>query len=246
MEADPDFLGPAALAKAMRFVGDVRETHAARAAQGPERRARHLGLHALLLLPRSAARRASTRATRSRSWAPRPSATASRATRARSTPRSSSPRRTAAAGSRRPSSCRARSARSPPPMDMPFAMRLARAGKVPNPLKAHKAEQNDEVKRLWKLLEADDEVAPRRHADRSHDRHLGALTAMQDATRTTRAAWPRSRPRSSTRRRARCARASTSSCSSCRLRRAAAPATSTRPSPTTTCISTRASSARPS
>jgi succinate dehydrogenase / fumarate reductase iron-sulfur subunit len=37
--------------------------------------------------------------------------------------------------------------------DMPFALQLARAGKVPNPLSPHKAKDNDEVKRLWKLLE---------------------------------------------------------------------------------------------
>jgi succinate dehydrogenase / fumarate reductase iron-sulfur subunit len=40
-------------------------------------------------------------------------------------------------------------------MDVPFALRLARAGKVPNPLSAHKAKNNDQVKRLWKLLEAE-------------------------------------------------------------------------------------------
>ena len=39
-------------------------------------------------------------------------------------------------------------------LDVPFALRLARAGKVPNPLQPHKAKDNDEVKRLWKLLEA--------------------------------------------------------------------------------------------
>ena len=38
-------------------------------------------------------------------------------------------------------------------LDVPFALRLARAGKVPNPLHKHKAKNNDEVKRLWKLLE---------------------------------------------------------------------------------------------
>lgn len=37
--------------------------------------------------------------------------------------------------------------------DLPFALQLARAGKVPNPLSPHKAKDNDEVKRLWKLLE---------------------------------------------------------------------------------------------
>jgi hypothetical protein len=45
-------------------------------------------------------------------------------------------------------------------MDVPFALRLARAGKVPNPLKAHKAPQNDQVKRLWKLLEQESKALP--------------------------------------------------------------------------------------
>ena len=37
---------------------------------------------------------------------------------------------------------------------IPFALQLARAGKVPNPLAPHKAKDNAEVKRLWKLLES--------------------------------------------------------------------------------------------
>ena len=41
-------------------------------------------------------------------------------------------------------------------LDVPFALQLARAGKVPNPLSSHKAPRNDEVKRLWKLLQAQD------------------------------------------------------------------------------------------
>jgi succinate dehydrogenase / fumarate reductase iron-sulfur subunit len=44
--------------------------------------------------------------------------------------------------------------------DVPFALRLARAGKVPNPLSAHKAKNNDQVKQLWKLLEAQDKARP--------------------------------------------------------------------------------------
>jgi len=46
--------------------------------------------------------------------------------------------------------------------DMPFALQLARAGKVPNPLSPHKAKDNDEVKRLWKLLEKEAKGQPRR------------------------------------------------------------------------------------
>ena len=53
MEADPEFLGPAALAKGLRFVGDARDAVGGRAARGLQLRARHLGLHALLLLQRA-------------------------------------------------------------------------------------------------------------------------------------------------------------------------------------------------
>ncbi len=46
--------------------------------------------------------------------------------------------------------------------ELPFALQLARAGKVPNPLSPHKAKDNDEVKRLWKLLEQEAKGQPRR------------------------------------------------------------------------------------
>ena len=46
--------------------------------------------------------------------------------------------------------------------DIPFALQLARAGKIPNPLSPHKAKDNDEVKRLWKLLEKEAKGQPRR------------------------------------------------------------------------------------
>ena len=51
MEADPDFLGPAALAKAARFVYDVRDRGGKEPAGAGQRQARRVGLHALLLLP---------------------------------------------------------------------------------------------------------------------------------------------------------------------------------------------------
>ncbi len=51
MEADPDFLGPAALAKGMRFVGDPRDQATVERLAVVLERARDLGLHALLLLP---------------------------------------------------------------------------------------------------------------------------------------------------------------------------------------------------
>ena len=53
MEADPEFLGPAALAKGFRFVGDPRDRNEGRAARALQLRARDLGLHALLLLQRA-------------------------------------------------------------------------------------------------------------------------------------------------------------------------------------------------
>ena len=53
MESDPEFMGPAALAKGMRFVGDARDQADSRAARGVQRRARDLGVHALLLLHRA-------------------------------------------------------------------------------------------------------------------------------------------------------------------------------------------------
>ena len=36
-------------------------------------------------------------------------------------------------------------------MDVKFALNLARAGKVPNPLKPHRAKKLDEVRKLHKL-----------------------------------------------------------------------------------------------
>ena len=53
MEVDPLFIGPAALAKAYRFVGDPRDAEHERAPQGPRRGpARHVRLHALLQVHR--------------------------------------------------------------------------------------------------------------------------------------------------------------------------------------------------
>ena len=53
MEVDPLFVGPAALAKAYRFVGDPRDAADRGAPEGPRRGpARHLRLHALLQVHR--------------------------------------------------------------------------------------------------------------------------------------------------------------------------------------------------
>lgn len=51
--------------------------------------------------------------------------------------------------------------------DVPFAIGLARAGKVPNPLSTHKAKDNAEVKELWKLLEAEAKANPRKKAQKA-------------------------------------------------------------------------------
>ena len=51
--------------------------------------------------------------------------------------------------------------------DVPFALGLARAGKVPNPLSTHKAKDNAEVKELWKLLEAEAKANPPKKAKKA-------------------------------------------------------------------------------
>ena len=70
MESDPDFLGPAALAKGFRFVGDARDGARSSGSSATPRRTAS-GTARAATSATSAARRASTRATRSRSSAPR-------------------------------------------------------------------------------------------------------------------------------------------------------------------------------
>ena len=53
MESDPEFLGPQALAKGMRFVGDPRDGAKVERLEEYSGAARHLGVHALLLLQRA-------------------------------------------------------------------------------------------------------------------------------------------------------------------------------------------------
>jgi hypothetical protein len=43
--------------------------------------------------------------------------------------------------------------------DIPFALKLARAGKVPNPLRAHSANKLDEVRKLHTLIDAQEKAA---------------------------------------------------------------------------------------
>ena len=44
-------------------------------------------------------------------------------------------------------------------MDVKFAMQMARAGKVPNPLKPHRAKKLDEVRKLHKVLKTQERDA---------------------------------------------------------------------------------------
>ena len=149
MEADPDFLGPAALAKAARFVGDARD-------RGRKKRLQMAtaptacGTAPAATSAMSAAPRASTRATRS----PRSAA--------RSTPRACSPTR--ARGTRKvfdfsthATGYLLETALVPytDPMkalDVKFALKMVRAGKAPNPLKPHRAKKLGEVRALSKLV----------------------------------------------------------------------------------------------
>ena len=110
MEADPDFLGPAALAKGMRFVGDARDQATVERLQSYSERARDLGLHALLLLQRALpeGRRPARRDREARRRGD--DGRASTPTWARSTRSGSSPRRRRPAGCARPSSSRRRRA----------------------------------------------------------------------------------------------------------------------------------------
>ena len=112
MEADPDFLGPAALAKGMRFVGDPRDHAEVERLERATTTSTASGTAPAATSATSAARRASTRATRSPSSAPSRSSTASTATWAPSTRSGSSPRRRRPAGCARPSSSRRRRASS--------------------------------------------------------------------------------------------------------------------------------------
>ena len=56
-------------------------------------------------------------------------------------------------------------------MDVKFAMQMAKAGKVPNPLKPHRAKKLDEVRKLHKLLKTQEaELRDQKRAGVSVDR----------------------------------------------------------------------------
>jgi succinate dehydrogenase / fumarate reductase iron-sulfur subunit len=159
MESDPEFLGPAALAKAQRFVGDPRDT------KERERLQDLSGAHGIWdctrcyfcnercpkgVDPRDAIAKLGAEAFRhglTRDEGAKHAKVFVNSTRKGGylkevdlVPKTIGP--VAAL------------------KDVPFALRLARVGKVPNPLSAHKAKDNDQVKRLWKLLEAQDKARP--------------------------------------------------------------------------------------
>ena len=152
MEADPDFLGPAALAKAARFVYDVRDRG------GKERLALYNGPHGVWDC---------TRCYFCQQRCPKGV-----------DPRDAIAKVGAAiyqegmhddAGARHAkvfvkstykSGYLLETALVPETVgpiasikELPFAMKMARRGKVPNPLRPHKADRLDEVKKLNKLLE---------------------------------------------------------------------------------------------
>jgi hypothetical protein len=56
-------------------------------------------------------------------------------------------------------------------LDIKFAMQMARAGKVPNPLRPHRAKKLDEVRKLHKLLKTQEaDARARKRAGVSVDR----------------------------------------------------------------------------
>jgi succinate dehydrogenase/fumarate reductase-like Fe-S protein len=141
----------AALAKGMRFVGDARD------AASVERLERYNSEHGIWDCTRcyfckSAARRASTRATRSRSSAPSRSGSGSTATWARSTRSGSSTRRRRPGGCAKRSSSRRRRATSRRPKQIKFALSLMKRGKArPLPI-PHTAEAVDEARALYDVV----------------------------------------------------------------------------------------------
>jgi succinate dehydrogenase / fumarate reductase, iron-sulfur subunit len=149
MEADPDFLGPAALAKAARFVGDVRD-------RDRQNRLRDLnGPHGVWdctrcyfcqercpkgVDPRDAIAKLGHEIYSENMLSDRAARHAQ-----------------VFDVSTRATGYLLETALVPytDPMkalDVKFAMQLARAGKVPNPLRPHRAKKLDEVRRLHKLL----------------------------------------------------------------------------------------------
>jgi succinate dehydrogenase / fumarate reductase iron-sulfur subunit len=157
MESDPDFLGPAALAKAYRFVGDVRD------GDTTDRLKNLSGYHGIWdctrcyfcnqrcpkgVDPRDAIAKLGAEAFRE--GLTRDEGARHANVFVSSTYKGGYLRETELV----PKTIGPVAAIT----QIPFAIQLARAGKVPNPLSPHRAKDNAEVKRLWKLLE---EQAPK-------------------------------------------------------------------------------------
>jgi succinate dehydrogenase / fumarate reductase, iron-sulfur subunit len=158
MEADPDFLGPAALAKAARFVGDVRDRG------GRQRLELYNGPHGVWdctrcyfcqercpkgVDPRDAIAKVGAAIYQEGIHSDKG------ARHAKVFVKSTHQTGYLLETNLVPETVGAVNAIK----DIPFALQLVRAGKVPNPLKPHKAKKLDEVRKLHKLIEAQEKEA---------------------------------------------------------------------------------------
>jgi succinate dehydrogenase / fumarate reductase, iron-sulfur subunit len=168
MEADPDFLGPAALAKAARFVGDVRDRG------GKQRLELYNGPHGVWdctrcyfcqercpkgVDPRDAIAKVGTAIYQEGMHSDKG------ARHAKVFVKSTYQTGYLLETNLVPETVGAVNAIK----EIPFALRLVRAGKVPNPLKPHKAKKLDEVRKLNALI-GEQEKAARADANAGPER----------------------------------------------------------------------------
>jgi succinate dehydrogenase / fumarate reductase iron-sulfur subunit len=172
MEADPEFLGPAALAKAARFVYDVRDRG------GKERLELYNGPHGVWdctrcyfcqercpkgVDPRDAIAKVGTAIYQEGMHSDKG------ARHAKVFVKSTHQTGYLLETNLVPETVGAVNAIK----DIPFALQLVRVGKVPNPLKPHKAKKLDEVRKLHKLIEKQEKEA-RAAADAGPERPVEA------------------------------------------------------------------------
>jgi succinate dehydrogenase / fumarate reductase iron-sulfur subunit len=158
MEADPDFLGPAALAKAARFVGDVRDRG------GKQRLELYNGPHGVWdctrcyfcqercpkgVDPRDAIAKVGAAIYQEGMHSDKG------ARHAKVFVKSTHQTGYLLETNLVPETVGAVNAIK----DIPFALQLVRVGKVPNPLKPHKAKKLDEVRKLHELIEKQEKQA---------------------------------------------------------------------------------------
>jgi len=158
MEADPDFLGPAALAKAARFVGDVRDRG------GKQRLELYNGPHGVWdctrcyfcqercpkgVDPRDAIAKVGAAIYQEGMHSDKG------ARHAKVFVKSTHQTGYLLETNLVPETVGAVNAIK----DIPFALQLVRVGKVPNPLKPHKAKKLDEVRKLHTLIEKQEQEA---------------------------------------------------------------------------------------